>query len=171
MTIGSQKSRPSLAQGSHPLVSSRSEPVLRSAPASESKRLERPPAETPSPEATVRRVEQLFPVPASTASSRGSSPDSKGEHKHHSVQETRPGPAPGPSTLVRSVGAFMLAPHTPFEEETDALTALTESIQCSVQQQPDTAAASSGEGTPMSRAVTPDAFDSADPSRRPMASR
>jgi len=49
---------------------------------------------------------------------------------------------------VRFVGTFIVDPATSFGQESDALTALTESVQRSVQQQPDTATASSGEVTP-----------------------
>lgn len=170
MSIGSQKSRPSSSQGPHPLVSSRSAPVLRSASASEVQRLERPPRELPSPDSPVRRVEQLHPAVSTADATPQTLPEGKGDHKHAPLPQVHGGGTAGMS-LVRFVGAFMLPPHAPFEEENDALTALTESVQASVQQQPDTAGLSSGEVTPLTRPATPQGPGNGDSSGRPASSR
>lgn len=150
MSIGSPKSRPS----AHPLVSSRSAPQLSSAASTQLGRVEpvthRPPSPT-LPQGRLRQLHPSLPGPGSSPDAKHDSPgdaprDTKQEARHEAgsasaLGNSRPG-------LVRFVGTFMLNPTTSYGEETDALTALTESVQRSVQQQPDTAAASSGETTP-----------------------
>lgn len=149
MSIGSQKSRPS----THPLVSSRSAPQLSSALTQE-ERAGPETQRTPSPVSPTVRVRQLHPSVSgggSSAHARQDSPsDSPRDTKHDAKYQADPAPALGNAGrgLVRFVGTFMLDSRTTFEQETDALTAVTDSLQRSVQQQPDTAPASSGEATP-----------------------
>ena len=75
------------------------------------------------------------------------------EEKRAAPPEAKAGGSPRP--LVRFVGEFNLASQVPLESETDAFTALAESIQRSVQQQPDSGHPSSTEGTPQARPSSP----------------
>lgn len=175
MSIGDSKARPSALQGAHPLVTSRSAPLLHtgsSSPAG-SGRTDRPLPEPASPPASPRSVRQLHPaVTTGDASVTTARPDSKHEAKHRagraaspesqvtSSQHGRVPAAPGP--LVRLVGGFSLAPDPRLEEDNDVLTALVDSIQRSGQQQPDSAMPSSGEGTPRVQPGTPATSDTPD---------
>lgn len=138
MSIGSQTSRPS----AHPLVSSRSAPQLSPAASTQDGGGAPVARRTPPPESPPGRVRQLHP----TVAGPGPSPDAKHDAKHPG--SPLPALAHAGRGLVRFVGTFLLDQRTAFEEDSDALTALTESVQRSVQQQPDTATASSGEATP-----------------------
>ncbi len=155
MSIDSPKSRPSSSLGSHPLVTSRSAPLLQAASSGSTGpgRIERPPSESPSPTASPepapRRVRQVYP---GVAGAGGPGP-ARQEEKRAAPPEAKAGGSPRP--LVRFVGEFNLASQVPLESETDAFTALAESIQRSVQQQPDSGHPSSTEGTPQARPSSP----------------
>lgn len=150
MSIGPQKSRPS----AHPLVASRSAPQLSSAASTQDERVEPVTRRTPSPVLPPARLRQLHPSIPSSGSSADARQDSPSDTERDTKQDAKREAAAAPALgspgrgLVRFVGTFLLDSRTRFEEETDVLTALTESVRGSVQQQPDTAAASSGETTP-----------------------
>ena len=172
MSIGSPKSRPSAALGSHPLVSSQSAPALHSAPPEATRRLEPPPQEPSSPGGLTRRVRQSHPV-ATLAGPQAPLQDSKQESRQESKQDSRQAPAvvPVAGGLTRSLGFHRQQPAVPLEGENDATTVLLESIQHAVQQAPDSSVPSSGEATPQTRPVTPASQDEADASPRLQAIR
>lgn len=145
MSIGPHTLRPSSSQGAaQPLVPSLSAPELQSLRSTQAPRIGYAPPETPPvPELAARVVRQLHPV----VTSPGAVPQARHEAKHAGGQGA---PAPGwPAPLVRSVGTFMLPAQTRFEQDSDALTALVQSVNSSELQQPDTATVSSGEVTPL----------------------
>lgn len=176
MSHGPYRSRPSSPLGARPLVASRSEPTLPSAPSTArptvgetgGRRIERPPRDSPPPDAVLRTVRQLHPAtpspdtspPARLDAKQAAWPDAKAPAR----PEAKAGGAPG--ALVRFVGGFIVTPQAALEEDNDMLTVLAESIQRAVQQQPDSALPSSGDATPQTRPPTPrPPDDSASPHR------
>lgn len=148
MSIGARPPRPSALQGvAHPLVASRSAPELRGAPSTQALRTEPPPPAAPVPGLAARVVHQVHPVAAGPGSPPQARHEGRIDTKHAPSQGT---PVPGrPAPLVRSIGTFMLPADTRFEQDSDALTALTHSVHGSIQQQPDVMSPSSGEVTPL----------------------
>lgn len=178
MSIGTHKARPSSSQGSHPLVTSRSAPVLQSATSTETGRLQRPLRDSPSPERGLRLVGQLHPAVTSPGTSPpaghdtpqdAKQPRGRAQAKEQPLPDTQTGAATG--TLVRFVGSFILSPQAQLEEDNDVLTVLTDSIQRSVQQQPDSAASSSGEATPQTLLPSSQPLDDVDSPVRSSRSR
>lgn len=148
MSIRPHPTRPSCLQGAaHPLVSSRSAPELRSALSTQAQRIAQPPRETPGPAVPATRVvRQLHPVVGSPGGSPQALHETKNEAKHAGGQGAL---VPGrPAPLVRSLGTFMLPAQTRFEQDSDGLTALEQSVHIS-EHQPHTATVSSGEVTPV----------------------
>ncbi len=163
MDPGSAQTRYPPSPQAHPLVTSRSAPALPTAASTPGVdgRIERPLPDPPPPGPATRRVRQLHPAVAGTTcapdAKRESTHESKQAEHRASPQDARPdadrGTAPG--ALVRFVGGFVLSPQPTLETENDALTVLADSIERSVQQQPDSGGPSSADATPRTRPATP----------------